>query len=75
LYFALHLIPKCNQVYAVKVSLPSSNQGRIQGGEIGAIAPLKPTKVTLFTMILYNIEKCIRNGQFCRPFFCHSSVV
>jgi len=26
-------------------------------GAIGAIAPLKPTKVTFFTMILYNSER------------------
>jgi len=30
-------------------------QGRIQGG--GAIAPPKTTKVTFFTMILYNSER------------------
>jgi len=34
-------------------------QGWIQGGAIGAIAPLKPMKVTLFTMILYNSENNI----------------
>jgi len=32
-------------------------QGRIQGGAIGASAPLKPTKVTFFTMIFYNLER------------------
>jgi len=41
-------------------------------GEIGA----KPTKVTLFIMILYNLENSIRDTRsFCRPLFCHSSVV
>ena len=45
-------------------------------GTIGAIAPLKFTKVTLFTMILYNWEDSIRDMRpFCRPLFCHSSVV
>ena len=33
-------------------------------------------KVTLFTMILYNPQKSIRDiRQFCRPLFCRSSVV
>jgi len=37
--------------------------------------PLKPTKVTLFTMILYNSESSIRNIRpFYRPLFLHSSV-
>ena len=45
-------------------------------GEIGAIAPLKPTKVTLFTITFYNSENSIRDIKpFCRPLFCHSSVV
>ena len=43
---------------------------------IGALAPLKPTKVTFFTMILNNSENSIRDIRpFYRPFFCHSSVV
>ena len=46
------------------------------GGAVGAIAPLKPTKVTLFTMIFYNTENNIRDiSPFCSPLFCHSSVV
>jgi len=45
-------------------------------GSRGAIAPLKPTKVTLFTMILFNSENSTRDTRpFCRPLFCHSSVV
>jgi len=45
-------------------------------GATGAIAPLKPTKVTLFTMILYNSENSICNIRpFCRLLFCHSNVV
>jgi len=52
-------------------------QGQIQEEAIGAIAPpLKPTKVSFFTKILYNSEKNIPEIRpFCRPFFCHSSVV
>jgi len=43
---------------------------------IGAIYPLKPAQVTSFTMILYNSENSIRDVRtFCRPLFCHSSVV
>jgi len=34
------------------------NQGRIQGGgRLGRSPPLKPAKVTFFTMILYNSER------------------
>jgi len=36
--------------------------------------PLKPTKVALFTMILYNSEYNIGDQRLlCRPLFCHSS--
>jgi len=47
------------------------------GGAIGAIAPpLKPRKATFFAMILYNSENSNRDIRpFCRPLFCHSSVV
>jgi len=45
-------------------------------GAIGAIAPLKPAKVTLFTMILCNSENSIHEIRpFCHPFSCHSNVV
>ena len=45
------------------------------GGAIGAIAPLKPTKVTSFTMILNDSENSICDKRpFCYPLFCHSSV-
>jgi len=44
----------------------------IQEGDL----PLKPTKVTSFTTILYNLKNSIRDMKpFCRPLFCHSSVV
>jgi len=64
-----------------------------QGGRLGRSPPLKLTKVTLFTMILYNarnnmskpipnkslvifeLSHCSRIRSFCRPLFCHSSVV
>jgi len=49
-------------------------QGRIQGGDHPL--PIKPTKITLFTLILYNSENNIRDVRsFCRPLFCHSCVV
>jgi len=42
----------------------------------GAIAPLKPTEATSFTIILYNSENSTRDIRpFCLPSFCHSSVV
>ena len=38
--------------------------------------PLNPTKVILFAIILYNSENNIRDIRpFCRPLFCHSSVM
>ena len=37
---------------------------------------LKSTKVTFFTMILYNSDNSIRDiRSFWRPLFCHSSIV
>jgi len=50
-------------------------QGQIRGA-IGAIAPLKPTKLTIFTMILHNLENSIRDIMpFFPPLVCHNSVV
>jgi len=47
-----------------------------RGGSIGGRSPLKPTKVTLFTVILYNSENSILDIRpFCRRLFCHRSVV
>jgi len=45
-------------------------------GEIGAITPLKPTKITLLTIILYHSENSIRDIRpFCRrPFAVHCFV-
>jgi len=52
------------------------SQVHIRGGCRGAIASLKLTKVTLFTMIFYNSENSIRDIRpFCCPLFCNSSVV
>jgi len=37
---------------------------------------LKPTQVTLFTMILYNLENSNRDIEsFCRPLFCYISIL
>jgi len=47
----------CGQAIWVNRKLITTWQGRIQGGAIGAIAPLKPTKVTFSTTILYNSER------------------
>jgi len=44
-----------------------------EGGDRPA---LRPAKVTLFTMILYNSENSIRDIKpFCHPMFGHSIVV
>jgi len=51
------------------------------GADPGAVGnwgdrSLKPTKVTLFTIILYNSENNICDARpFCRPLFCHRSAV
>ena len=53
-------------------------QGRIQGSDWGDRTPphVKPKKVTFCTMLLYNSENSIRYLKpFCRPIFCHSSVL
>jgi len=47
------------------VNLNAESRADPRGGEIGAIAPLKLTKVSLFAMILYNLENRIRD---LRPF-------
>jgi len=44
---------------------PEYAYGRIQGGDWADRPTLKPTKVTLFAMILYNSENNIRD---LRPF-------
>ena len=45
-----------------------------RGWRLGRSPPLKPAKVTLFTMILYNTEKSIRDiRSFCLALFCQSS--
>ena len=57
-----------------KIVLCSLIQGRIQGGQLGRSPPQKPKKVTVFTMILYNLENRIRD---IRPFavFCFVTAV
>jgi len=58
------------------LSLPGKVYAKSGADPEGAISPLKPTKVTLFIMILYNSENSICDLRpFCRPFFCHSSLV
>jgi len=54
-----------------------TQQGRIQReGRADRSPSLKPTKVTLFTMIMYNSENSIRDMRpFCRQLFCHSTAV
>jgi len=50
------------------------SRGGCTGGD--RLSPLKHKKVTLFKMILYNAENNIRDIRpFCRPLFCHRSVV
>jgi len=61
------------------VSAPLENvsaPGADPGGRLGRSASLKPTKATLFIIILYDLRNKIRNIRlFCRPLFWHSSAV
>ena len=51
-------------------------RGGSKGGRLRRSSPLKPAKVTLFTMILNNSENIIRDIRpFCPDLFCHSSIV
>jgi len=63
--------------FTKKTSLHRTDCLRSRGGSKGGdYPPLKPKKVTLFTMISYNSEKSIRDiWPFCRPLFCHSGEV
>jgi len=45
------------QICSFLVSRPICYQGRVQGGDRSNLPPLKPTKVTFITMILYNSER------------------
>ena len=50
--------------------------GGSRGVTVGVIVPLKPTKVTLFTMILYDSENSTSDARsFGRLLFCENSVV
>jgi len=72
--FTWRVLPVCARFLQPRWA--SRKQGRIQGGRLGQSPPLKPTKVTFFTMIFYNLENSIRDIRpFSRPLFCHSSVV
>ena len=65
------MIPKENRRFINRDSEQWRSQGR---GE--RLPSLKPKKITLFIMIFYNSENSFRDLRpFCRPSFCHSSVV
>ena len=73
---ALRLIQKRTFYHLWPKSLITWFQGRIQGEQLRRQLPLKLTKVTVFTMILYNSENSICDiKQFFRPLFRHSRVV
>jgi len=64
------------------ISNPYPKQGWIQRGRLGRSLPLKPTKVNLFNMILYNSENDIRDffssivmSQQCREVYFISLTV
>jgi len=74
-------IPQC-QAYSTTRAQPEPEcqnrhwSGVDPEGSIGAIAPLKSKKVTIFTMIFYYSENSIRDTRpFCRPQFCYRSIV
>jgi len=64
----------------ISVVFPDSNivypKNATRADPGGRSLPLKPTKVTFFTMILCNSENSVRDIRpFCRQLFCHRSVV
>ena len=61
------LISECMLLFLLIVLL-TCHQRRIQGGRSGRSSPLKPTKATLLTMILYNSENNIRDHFFVHTF-------
>ena len=63
-------------VFAIYWEKKTESDNTWPGADSGAIAPLKPTKIALFTMILYKSENIIRDIKpFCGPLFCQRSVV
>jgi len=65
---------QCDYVFKVISVFFLHTRSQPRGGS--KIAPLKPRKVSLFTMIFYNSENSTCDiRQFCRPLFCHRSVV
>jgi len=51
------------------------HRGGCRLGWLGRSPPPKPTQVTLFTMVFYNLENSIGDIEpFCCPLFCHNSV-
>jgi len=52
------------------------SKGESRRGRLGQSPPLKPKKVTLFSIILYNLENKIRDIKpLRRLLFCHNSFV
>jgi len=61
-----------NGINEVNLNLlpPDPPRGVSMGGDWSDHLPLKPTKITLFTMMLYNLESSIRDIRtLCRPLF------
>jgi len=75
----IEMIPSLASCSNLRTQNGLSRKGQcFSQGRIRAIAPSKTyeSTVILFTMILYNSENSIRDIRpFCRPLFCHSSVV
>jgi len=69
----LHNVKLRHSLDFLRIPRPGVDPG---GEAIEAIVPLKPTKVTLFIMILNNSENSIRDIRlFCRLLLYHGSVV
>jgi len=67
-------LPKC--LTGPRIMSLSLGAGADSGEAIWSIAPLKPTKVTLFNMFFLLFGNSIRDVKpFCRPLFCHSRAV
>ena len=78
LYIQKYVAKSANNFPYSHPSMPGTRLEKPQEGadSVGRSPFLKPTKVTLFTVILHISENSIRDiRQFWRPLFFHSSVV
>jgi len=72
-YCCLHALVTFDYVIVISVFVRKRPEANPERGDWSNRSPLKPTKVSLFTILLYNSENSIRDIRpFCRPLFCHN---